>query len=129
MTGASRTRPVLLFDGDCAFCTSSVHLLERIRPDAEIVAWQLADLPGLGVSETQAAAALQWVEVDGTVRAGHEAVAAALGSAGRVWRVAGHALRLPGVSWLAAKLYRLIAVNRHRLPGGTPACVRHDLGT
>lgn len=120
---------MLLFDGDCAFCTSSVRVLERIGPDAELIAWQLADLPALGVTEAQAAAALQWVEVDGRVRAGHEAVAAALGSAGRAWRIVDHALRLPGMSWLAAKLYGLIAVNRHRLPGGTPACVRHGLDT
>ncbi len=113
---------MLLFDGDCAFCTSSVRLLRRIGPEAEIVAWQLADLAELGVSERQAAEALRWVEVDGTVRSGHEAIAAALGTAGRVWGVAGRILLLPGVSWLAARAYRLVADNRHRLPGGTPAC-------
>lgn len=119
------TRPVLVFDGDCAFCTSCVHLVERwIRPDAEIVAWQFADLDGLGVSEGQAIDAVQWVEPGGAVRSGHEAVAAVLTSAGPVWRVAGHALLLPGVSWVAAHVYRLVASNRHRLPGGTPACQR-----
>jgi predicted DCC family thiol-disulfide oxidoreductase YuxK len=119
-----RERPVLLFDGDCAFCTSSVHVLQRIGPDAEIVAWQLADLARLGVTEQQAADALRWVEVDGTVRSGHEAIAAALGTAGRIWRIAGRALLLPGVSWIAARVYRLVADNRHRLPGSTPACER-----
>jgi predicted DCC family thiol-disulfide oxidoreductase YuxK len=115
---------VLVFDGDCAFCTSSVRVLERIGPDAEIVAWQLADLAELGVTEQQAAAALQWVEVDGTVRSGHEAIAAALGTAGRSWKIAGRILLLPGISSLAARIYRLVAENRHRLPGGTPACER-----
>jgi predicted DCC family thiol-disulfide oxidoreductase YuxK len=119
-----RERPVLVFDGDCGFCTTSVRVLERIGPDAEIVAWQMTDLAALGVSEQQAGDAVQWVEVDGTVRSGHEAIAAALGSAGRIWRVAGRTLTLPGLSWIAAKLYRLIADNRHRLPGGTPACER-----
>jgi predicted DCC family thiol-disulfide oxidoreductase YuxK len=115
-------RPVLLYDGDCAFCSSSARLLERIGPDAEVVAWQLAGLDGLGVSEAQAAEAVQWVGGDGTVRSGHEAIAAVLNSAGQPWRFASGALLLPGVSWLAAKAYRLIADNRHRLPGGTPAC-------
>jgi predicted DCC family thiol-disulfide oxidoreductase YuxK len=120
MTG--RAQPVLVYDGDCAFCTSSARLLGRIGPAAEIVAWQLGDLPGLGLTEAKAAAAVQWVEIDGTVRCGHEAIAAALRSAGGIWALAGRALLLPGVSPLAALAYRLIAGNRHRLPGGTPAC-------
>ncbi len=115
-------RPVLLYDGDCGFCTTSARALERIGPDAEIVAWQFADLAELGVTEEQAAAAVQWIQVDGTVRSGHEAIAAALSAAGRIWRGIGRTLLLPGVSWLAAKVYRLVADNRYRLPGGTPAC-------
>jgi predicted DCC family thiol-disulfide oxidoreductase YuxK len=119
---AARTRPLLLFDGDCAFCTSCARLIERIGPEAEIVAWQLTDLDQLGVTEEQAAAAVQWVQPDGTVCSGHEAIAATLNSAGPIWRVAGRAILLPGISSMAAKVYRLVADNRHRLPGGTPAC-------
>jgi predicted DCC family thiol-disulfide oxidoreductase YuxK len=118
------TRPVLLYDGDCAFCTSCARLLKRIGPEAEIVAWQLTDLSELRVSEEQATEAVQWVAPDGTVRSGHEAIAATLNSAGRPWKLAGRALLLPGISWLAAKSYRLVADNRYRLPGGTPACAR-----
>jgi predicted DCC family thiol-disulfide oxidoreductase YuxK len=119
-----RERPVLLFDGDCGFCTTCAGLLERIGPEAEIVAWQFTDLGGLGVSEAQALDAVQWVDVDGTVRSGHEAIAAVLGSAGGIWKVLGGVLLLPGASWVAAKAYRLVADNRYRLPGSTPACRR-----
>jgi len=119
---AGRTRPVLLFDGDCAFCTSCARVIERIGPEAEIVAWQLIDLAELGVTEEQAAAAVQWVGVDGRTRSGHEAIAAMLVTAGPIWTIAGRALLLPGISPLAAKAYGLVADNRHRLPGGTPAC-------
>ena len=115
--------PVLVFDGDCAFCTSCVHFVEGwIRPEAEIVAWQFADLPALGLSEERASEALQWVGRGGEVRGGHEALAAMLACAGAPWRLAGRVLLLPGISPLAARAYRLIAANRHRLPGGTPAC-------
>jgi len=123
--GLSRQdRPVLLYDGDCAFCSSCARALRRLGPDAEIAPWQLSDLAKLGVTEEQAGAAVQWVGVDGSVRSGHEAIAAVLSCAGPVWRAAGRLLLLPGISWMAAKAYRLVADNRHRLPGGTPTCAR-----
>lgn len=58
----------------------------------------------------------------GAVRSGHAAIAAMLGTAGPLWRPLGRFLLLPGVSALAARAYALVAANRHRLPGGTPAC-------
>jgi predicted DCC family thiol-disulfide oxidoreductase YuxK len=119
-----RERPVLVYDGDCAFCTSCVHVLERIEPHAEIVAWQLTDLAALGLTEEQAIDALQWVQIDGTLHRGHEAVAAALNTAGPIWKIVGRMLLLPGISPMAAKVYRLVANNRYRLPGSTPACAR-----
>ena len=122
MTARAERQPVLLFDGDCAFCTSSARLLERIGPKAEIAAWQISDLDELGVTAAQAEQAVRWIEPDGTVRSGHEAIAAALDTAGAPWRIAGRTLVLPGISPLAAAVYRLIARNRQRLPGGTPAC-------
>jgi predicted DCC family thiol-disulfide oxidoreductase YuxK len=117
-------RAVLLYDGDCAFCTSCARALQRIGPAAEVVAWQSADLAVLGVSEEQATAAVQWVQANGTIRSGHEAIAATLNTAGPIWARVGRIVLLPGISWMAAKVYRLVAENRHRLPGGTPACRR-----
>lgn len=121
-----RARPVLVFDGDCAFCTNCARFLERLRPEAEIVAWQLTDLTELGITAEQASDAVQWVQVDGTARSGHEAIAGVLSTAGLIWQAIGRTLTLPGISWLAAKAYRLVANNRYRLPGGTPACAVAD---
>jgi predicted DCC family thiol-disulfide oxidoreductase YuxK len=123
---SGRELPVLVFDGDCAFCTNCARFLERIGPDAEIVAWQLADLAELGITAEQASDAVQWVEVDGAVRSGHEAIAAVLSTAGPIWKLFGRLILLPGVSWLTARAYRLVANNRYRLPGGTPACAVTD---
>jgi predicted DCC family thiol-disulfide oxidoreductase YuxK len=106
---------MLLYDGDCAFCASCARALQRLAPEAEIVPWQHTDLTGLGVTEEQAATAVQWVGADGAVRSGHEAIAATLSSAGPIWRLVGRLLLLPGSSWMAAKAYRLVADNRHRL--------------
>jgi len=119
----SGPKPVLVYDGDCAFCTSCMRVVERIGVDAHLVAWQFADLPRLGLTENAASGALQWIEPDGRSRAGHEAVAALLIRAGGLWAIPGRIILLPGISPVAARLYRLIADNRHHLPGGTPACV------
>ena len=43
--------------------------------------------------------------------------------AGRPWlRPVGAAMLAPGVNAVAGMAYRWVALNRHRLPGGTPAC-------
>jgi predicted DCC family thiol-disulfide oxidoreductase YuxK len=119
-----RVRPVLLYDGDCAFCTSCARVLGRIGPDAEILAWQNTELAELGITEEQATDAVQWIQIDGTVRSGHEAIAAILNTAGRIWKITGRMILLPGISWMAANIYQLVADNRYRLPGSTPACAR-----
>jgi predicted DCC family thiol-disulfide oxidoreductase YuxK len=116
-------RGVLVYDGDCGFCTKSADLLDRrVRPDASIVAWQHTDLDRWGLTPEEAAAAVQWVSSDGVVASGHRAVANVLGQGGPGWRLLGRILLLPGVSWVAEKVYGWVAAHRYRLPGGTPAC-------
>jgi predicted DCC family thiol-disulfide oxidoreductase YuxK len=119
---AERVSGTLLFDGDCGFCTSSARVAARIAPAATVVPYQRADLAALGVSAVDAAAALQWVADDGRVAAGGAAVAGLLRGAGGGWAVLGRLLDLPGIRVLAGVVYRVVAAQRHRLPGGTPAC-------
>jgi predicted DCC family thiol-disulfide oxidoreductase YuxK len=112
----------LLFDGDCGFCTTTARLAARIAPAASVLPWQRADLTALGVREQDARDAVQWVGDDGTVYSGAVAAARLLAAAGGLWKVIGWLLLLPVVRTVAALVYRLVAANRHRLPGGTPAC-------
>jgi predicted DCC family thiol-disulfide oxidoreductase YuxK len=116
-------RPVLVYDGDCAFCTSSVRFIERHIPTtAEIVAWQFAGLAALGTTAERAERELLWVHPSGRIDGGADAVAALLVGSGQGWRLLGRLMQLPVLDWVARGIYRLIAANRHRLPGGTPAC-------
>lgn len=128
-------RPVFLYDGDCAFCTSCARFIERRVPTgASVAAWQLTDLGALGVRQADAEAAVQWVPArpgddgakperpnDGMV-SGPEAVARLLIDAGGLWRPLGHVLGWRPVLALAWPVYRWVSRNRHRLPGGTAAC-------
>jgi predicted DCC family thiol-disulfide oxidoreductase YuxK len=74
------------------------------------------------VREEDAVAAVQWVARDGRTDAGAAAVARLLIAAGRLWAVLGRFLLLPVIRFVAERVYRVVAANRHRLPGGTPAC-------
>ncbi|HVF19099.1 MAG TPA: DCC1-like thiol-disulfide oxidoreductase family protein [Mycobacteriales bacterium] len=113
----------LVFDGDCAFCTLCVQWMERWVPlQLRVVAWQLTDISALGVTQAEAEHAVQLVEPGGRRTAGARAVARLLVHAGPPWSVLGVLLQVPPVSWLAAAAYRLIAINRDRMPGGTAAC-------
>lgn len=117
------TRPVLVYDGDCAFCTSAVHFTERrIRPRCDAVPWQFSDLDALGTTQERAEHEILWITPNGAAYGGIRAVAKLLLSAGRGWAVLGALLNLPPLRWPGHALYRLVANNRSSLPGGTPAC-------
>jgi len=113
-------RPVLVFDGDCGFCTSSAGLADRWLRIPTVAPWPRLDLESLGLDEARCAEALQWVAVDGTVLSGERAVIAALRHRGGPFALP--AVVLATLRPLAGVVYRVIARNRHRLPGGTPAC-------
>jgi predicted DCC family thiol-disulfide oxidoreductase YuxK len=113
---------ILVFDGDCAFCTASASFTSRwIQPRAQIVPWQQLDLASLGLTAAACADAIQWVS-GGEVLAGPAAAGAALRSGRWFWRPLGWLLRPRFMHRLMWPVYRLIARNRHRLPGGTAAC-------
>jgi predicted DCC family thiol-disulfide oxidoreductase YuxK len=118
-----RERAVLLYDGDCSFCTLSVQWVERHLPVLpELQPWQFTDLAELGVTEAEAAHSVQWVEPSGRVSSGAAAVARLLVTNGRAWRLIGRLMLVPPVSWVAQAAYRLVATFRGRIPGATPAC-------
>jgi len=117
--------PILVFDGDCGFCTTSARFMKRRvigRRPTTVAPWQQLDLAALGLTPDQCRAAVQWVGTDVQVACGHAAIAAALRAGHPVWRPVGVLLVAPGFSWLAQRLYTWTAAHRYALPGGTPAC-------
>ncbi|WP_053644382.1 MULTISPECIES: thiol-disulfide oxidoreductase DCC family protein [unclassified Streptomyces] len=118
-----RTRPVLVYDGDCGFCTASVAVARRLlRPACEFTPWQSADLASLGVPRERAEYEALWVTPDGAVHGGAQAVARLLLRTGGGWAVLGAVLARAPVRWIAHAAYRVVANNRQRLPGGTRTC-------
>lgn len=114
--------PLFVFDGDCAFCTTWVHRLERVLRFPETQPWQWLDLDELGLTRHDVTHFAWFLDGDRRFR-GHASFAAVLrGQRGLGWRFLGHLLVTPPFSWVARLGYALIARFRHRLPGGTPAC-------
>lgn len=122
MTVENPGRPLLVFDGDCGFCTSSARAGQRWLGLDHVEPWQFLDLDELHLTQADCERAVQWVDLDGTVSSGEHAVVAALRSAGGAWSWLGSAMALPGIIQLAGVIYRLVAKYRHKMPGGTPAC-------
>lgn len=119
-------RPVLVHDGDCAFCATSARFaaraLRRDPGDFAVEPWQHLDLDAYGLTAHACTDALQWVAADGTVSSAQDAVARCLLASRRWVRPVGAALLLPGVNAVAGVVYRWVSRSRHRLPGGSPAC-------
>lgn len=123
--------PVLIFDGDCAFCTSSLLFGERLlgTDGWASIPFQFAEMDALAsftagaATRERAEREILWVTPTGQVYGGADAVAKLLMRTRRFpWVLLGAVALLPGVRALTDVIYRLIAANRHRLPGGTPAC-------
>ena len=127
MEAVVRDVPLLIFDGDCAFCTSSAHWLARRLhnpngQNARLVPWQFTDLTALGTTAARAQREALWVGTDGTIYGGAAAFAQWLKFRGGAYAIGGSVMDLPVVRTLAAAVYSVIAKNRHRMPGGSPAC-------
>jgi hypothetical protein len=84
--------------------------------------WQWLDLDELGLT-LEDVSTYAWVVTPTHQYAGHLAGSALLRmQRGFGWRFLGHLIATPPVSWVATLVYKTVAANRHRLPGGTPAC-------
>lgn len=115
--------PVLVFDGDCGFCTTVArHFERRSHASVHAVPWQRADLASLGLTPEMTAEQVYLVS-DGSLFAGAECFAELMKIQGDPFhRAAASVMRAPGIRRVSAWGYTLVARNRHRLPGGTPAC-------
>ena len=119
---APARRPALVYDGDCVFCTRcAAWIATRLPEGTPVLASQEADLAALDLTAEQASEAAWWIDAEGDQHRGHRAIAAALRACGGGWALLGRALVWPGISFLAAGVYELIARNRHRL--GCKNCV------
>jgi predicted DCC family thiol-disulfide oxidoreductase YuxK len=117
-SGRQRARPVLLYDGECGFCTRLVDgATDRLAADVDYLPFQTAPLTTYGVSGAEARHSLHWVSVEGRIGHGSEAAARLLVASGGTWALLGRLLLAPPFSFVAAGVYWLVARYRGNLPG------------
>jgi predicted DCC family thiol-disulfide oxidoreductase YuxK len=116
-------RGLLIFDGDCDFCTLSAQRVSRLLPASPAtIAYQYTDLKAYGLTIDDAQKSM-WLVTPSFRYGGCQAISALLRyqpAAGL--RFLGWMLDAPPWSWAAALGYAFVARYSHRFPGGTPAC-------
>jgi predicted DCC family thiol-disulfide oxidoreductase YuxK len=118
-----RFQGLLIFDGDCSFCTTSVRWVQRILPAPPATTpYQWTELESYGLTLKEAQSRV-WLVTPTARFGGHHAVSAMLRyQPAAAFRFVGWLMVIPPWSWAAGTGYALIARFRDRLPGGSPAC-------
>lgn len=118
---------LLIYDGDCGFCTTSARkFVDFVGESTTIAPWQAVDLDAYGLTEADCTAAAYFVDADGVAHRGADAFAHGLQTGGAPWSLLGKVLAVPPIIWVGRAVYPLIAKYRYKLPGATDAC-RLDL--
>src|SRR5215203_971671 len=113
-------KPVLLFDGDCHFCRRWIERWRGMTGDrVEYVAAQEsgARFPEIAPEEYQRA--VQFVDADGRISSGAEAVFRSLGAAPRASWLRWSYEKVPGFAGLTEAAYKGVAGNRQFASAGT----------
>ncbi|MDQ6934934.1 MAG: DUF393 domain-containing protein [Actinomycetota bacterium] len=111
---------VLLYDGNCGFCTASAGWVHRLGCQVETIPWQSwPRLAEHGLTPEMADRVVHLVDGE-RLLVGHEAIAGTLARS-RYFpvRLAGRAVGSSVVRPLAKRVYATVARNRSRLPGST----------
>ncbi|WP_097981058.1 thiol-disulfide oxidoreductase DCC family protein [Streptomyces sp. f150] len=124
VTGDAEGRTVLAFDGDCGFCQAAVRQIQLwARPRTAAVAWQTLPPELTEPHLNRLDREVLLFDGDRVCAGGVAALAGFLGSApARTYRGVGRFLRLPLIRQVANLIYRWVARNRQRMPGGTATC-------
>lgn len=115
---------ILIYDGDCGFCTNCASFGQaRLRRPVEIYPWQsISDLSQYGLTQQDVLERVYFVNHNGTVVGGARALCRFGQHMKFGWEILGTILLVPPLIYIAEFIYRIVARNRHRLPGSSGAC-------
>lgn len=95
----------------------------RLSKPLEIIPWQsLGDLSKYGLTLEDVSQRVYFVEANKVPIGGPRAIFKAGECMKKPWRYLAKLLLIPGVSIISEPIYRWVAKNRDKMPGGTQAC-------
>jgi len=115
---------LLIYDGDCGFCTRTAAWLRRRLPQGYRIqpSQRLASFEELGLDKMKVHEAAYWIDPDGRKHRGHRAIIRAVESSGGMLGPLSQAAKVWPLDPLASWMYGVVARNRHRFPGATDHC-------
>ena len=122
---------VLIYDGDCKFCQRTLDFgIRHLATFPRYVAFQKIDPTTFGLTLDQVTTRI-WLVSEGQSsiepRGGHLAAAEILlMQRNPIYNILGWLVKTPPTSLIADVVYRWVARNRHRLPGGSRDCKLED---
>lgn len=115
--------PVLLFDGDCSFCTTSINLIKKYAKNSvHIIPYQKVNLKEYGLDENYCERYIHFICQNKNKYTGAKAFSEFFRYCGFRGRVLGSVIRFFEIFKLSTLIYSIISKFRHKLPGGTPEC-------
>lgn len=106
-------KPVLIWDGDCGFCRRSVERLHHTVGEAiDYVPYQQRDINLRQIPTDQLQETVHFVDADGSVSQGAEAIFRACAHAPGGGRSLRLYQRFPPFRWASESVYRIVAQNR-----------------
>ncbi len=121
----TQMKPVLIFDGDCGFCTKTANLVKQLDTHQRIRVLPnhttgLLDEAGLTFEQTLEAA--WFVDEKGRQFRGAGAINTCLAAVHGIFEPLVWLYALPGIRQIEDTVYAWVARNRYRMPGSTAAC-------
>jgi predicted DCC family thiol-disulfide oxidoreductase YuxK len=108
-----QSTPLLIYDGDCSFCTASTNwAAARWSGRARAIPWQTltsVELSAHELTREDVRCAAWWIDEDGRHLRGHLAIAQALRAGSGWWGFVGRVLFVRPFRWVGGAVYLLIA--------------------
>lgn len=116
---------LVIYDGDCGFCTKTVIRLTKClgKKAPNFSTFQSIDLSEFNLTLDQVQMEMKYVDRNGRIWGGAHAFRNVFKDANGVWLLVAGLMSMPLIKQAASLLYRKIAVNRQKMPGASEACV------
>lgn len=118
---------LLIYDGDCGFCTSTAAWMQaRFVDGIRVESWQSVEMADFGLTDQNGQESSWWIDDEGSAVGGAQGIGWALRSTKPAWaQLAGRFITFAPVRPVSKLAYKVIVRYRHKLPGSTDACRMH----